>query len=67
MCNGGESGIRTHGGLAPTPVFKTGALNHSTISPVSLAEQTAGWTLPSLGQPLKVGLPIDKKDRPGWT
>ncbi len=25
--NGGESEIRTHGRLAPTPVFKTGALN----------------------------------------
>src|SRR5215471_12955841 len=30
---GGESGIRTHDGLAPMPVFKTGALNHSAISP----------------------------------
>ena len=30
---GGESGIRTHGGIATTPVFKTGALNRSAISP----------------------------------
>src|SRR4051794_21661016 len=30
---GGEGGIRTHGRLAPTPVFKTGALNHSATSP----------------------------------
>lgn len=29
----GESGIRTHGTVAGSPVFKTGALNHSTISP----------------------------------
>ena len=31
---GGESGIRTHGELSPTAVFKTAALNHSAISPV---------------------------------
>jgi hypothetical protein len=30
---GGESGIRTHGRLTPTAVFKTAALNHSAISP----------------------------------
>ena len=31
--SGGGSGIRTHGTLTRTPVFKTGALNHSTIPP----------------------------------
>ena len=31
---GGESGIRTHGRFDPSPVFKTGALNRSAISPV---------------------------------
>ena len=31
---GGEGGIRTHGTLARTPVFKTGAFNHSATSPV---------------------------------
>ena len=31
--NGGGSGIRTHGTLTRTPVFKTGALNHSAIPP----------------------------------
>src|SRR6185312_233429 len=36
MGDGGESGIRTHGRLAPTAVFKTAALNHSAISPLSL-------------------------------
>ena len=30
---GGEGGIRTHGGVSPTPVFKTGALNRSATSP----------------------------------
>src|SRR3954453_22401888 len=35
MVAGGEGGIRTHGRLAPTPVFKTGALNHSATSPDS--------------------------------
>ena len=30
---GGGGRIRTHGGLAPTPVFKTGAFNHSATPP----------------------------------
>ena len=30
---GGGSGIRTHGGLAPTAVFKTAALNRSATPP----------------------------------
>ncbi len=30
---GGWGGIRTPGGFAPTPVFKTGALNHSATHP----------------------------------
>ena len=30
---GGRSEIRTHGTLAGTPVFKTGALNHSATLP----------------------------------
>jgi hypothetical protein len=29
----GRGGIRTHGTLAGTPVFKTGALNHSATLP----------------------------------
>ncbi len=33
--NGGEGGIRTHGGLSPTPVFETGALIHYATSPKS--------------------------------
>ena len=32
---GGEGGIRTHGFLAKTPVFKTGAFNRSATSPFS--------------------------------
>ncbi len=31
--SGGWGGIRTHGGLSPTPVFKTGALNRSATHP----------------------------------
>ena len=31
--SGGESGIRTHGSQNESPVFKTGSLNHSDISP----------------------------------
>ena len=30
---GGRGGIRTHGGLAPTAVFKTAALNRSATLP----------------------------------
>ena len=32
---GGWGEIRTHGGLAPTPVFKTGALNRSATHPAT--------------------------------
>lgn len=32
---GGRGEIRTHGTLAGTPVFKTGALNHSATLPVA--------------------------------
>ena len=32
--NGGEAEIRTLGGLAPSTVFKTAALNHSATSPL---------------------------------
>src|SRR4051812_7944699 len=33
LAGGGRGGIRTHGTLAGTPVFKTGALNHSATLP----------------------------------
>ncbi len=33
--NGGEREIRTLDRVAPTPVFKTGAFNHSAISPLT--------------------------------
>jgi hypothetical protein len=36
LSSGGEGGIRTHGRIAPTPVFKTGAFNRSATSPISL-------------------------------
>ena len=32
---GGQGGIRTHEGLAPLPVFKTGAFNHSATPPTA--------------------------------
>ena len=35
MNNGGETGIRTQDGVAPMPVFKTGAFNRSAISPLA--------------------------------
>lgn len=39
---GGESGIRTHGRFDPSPVFKTGALNRSAISPMLLCVTAEG-------------------------
>ena len=41
--SGGRGGIRTHGGLAPTPVFKTGALNHSATLPTTALQRTRGY------------------------
>jgi hypothetical protein len=35
--SGGEGGIRTPGTLSGTPVFKTGAINHSATSPATHA------------------------------
>ena len=32
---GGEGGIRTHGGLSPSLVFKTSLVNHLSTSPYS--------------------------------
>lgn len=37
MIYGGEGGIRTHGTLSRTAVFKTAALNHSATSPQTAA------------------------------
>ena len=31
--SGGEGGIRTHGGFAPTPDFESGTFDHSATSP----------------------------------
>src|ERR1700688_4252891 len=39
---GGRGGIRTHGTLAGTPVFKTGALNHSATLPSPETSDLAG-------------------------
>ena len=42
---GGESGIRTHGSFE-SPVFKTGSLNHSDISPCEIRIPNAFYMLP---------------------
>ena len=34
--NGGQGEIRTHGGVSPTLVFKTRAINHSATCPYSI-------------------------------
>jgi hypothetical protein len=45
--NGGEGGIRTPGTLSGTPVFKTGAINHSATSPAELTLRTLTKTAAS--------------------
>ena len=51
MKYGGQGGIRTHGELAPTAVFKTAALNHSATCPCAAAiargRPAASETLPA--------------------
>jgi hypothetical protein len=46
---GGEGGIRTHGRVAPAPVFKTGAFNRSATSPEG--GNSAPPMLPKLAPP----------------
>ena len=44
--SGGQGGIRTHGELPPTAVFKTAALNHSATCPQRICARAmpiAGW------------------------
>ena len=44
--DGGQGGIRTHGELAPTAVFKTAALNHSATCPRRPATAVEGHCHP---------------------
>lgn len=43
--SGGESGIRTHGALTGSPDFKSGAFDHSAISPLPAYQKNAAETL----------------------
>jgi hypothetical protein len=43
--DGGRGEIRTHGGLAPTAVFKTAALNHSATLPTPNAKHSFGLSI----------------------
>ncbi len=46
--SGGEGGIRTPGRVSPTPVFKTGAINHSATSPLLVVYSNVPiWRVPS--------------------
>ena len=40
--SGGRGGIRTPDGLAPMPVFKTGAFNHSATRPLESEDNLNG-------------------------
>ena len=42
----GWGGIRTHGSLSTTPVFKTGALNHSATHPLQGRRRRASLSTP---------------------
>lgn len=52
VCGGG-GGIRTHGRLSPTSVFKTGAFNHSATPPTTRRHNVSG--LIRKGQKLRPG------------
>ncbi len=41
--NGGQGGIRTHGELAPSAVFKTAAFDHSATCPHYLWGKLVMW------------------------
>ena len=41
-CHGGEGEIRTHGNLAATPDFESGAFDHSATSPWSFIRSVRG-------------------------
>ena len=41
--NGGSGEIRTHGGVAPSAVFKTAALNHSATLPHGAFKHEGGY------------------------
>ena len=47
--SGGESGIRTHGDIAATAVFKTTTFNHSVISPTGVIIPAASGKRQCLG------------------
>lgn len=60
--SGGRGGIRTHGWLAPSPVFKTGALNRSATLPGRggrglYAKQQPESTI-DLGRSERLGVPV---------
>ena len=42
---GGWGGIRTHGRLSPSPVFKTGTFNRSVTHPINYLLCTLGLSL----------------------
>ena len=67
---GGEGGIRTHGAVARTLVFKTSALNHSATSPVfsrniSLARAGKGQGAVHLGLPNGSAKRLQGRDEAG--
>ena len=59
MCQyGGEGEIRTHGGISPSPVFKTGALNHSATSPETKNQSSEVLPLRQVKVPIEVGTEV---------
>ena len=64
--SGGEGGIRTHGGFAPTPDFESGTFDHSATSPVRAIggiNREYGGVAPHLGQAHEFSRNSDLFDR----
>ena len=61
--NGGWGGIRTPGTLAGTPVFKTGALNHSATHPSCGVRALAHSLASDNPQSVPPRLPVAEPDR----
>ena len=53
MGTGGQGGIRTHGTLARTPVFETGAIDHSATCPARAPLPSPGASRNPVAQPFR--------------
>ena len=61
MRSGGGGGIRTHGTLSRTPVFKTGAFDHSATPPTSAPYPAAIDSKSTGAKPLQPQVVADRE------